>query len=415
MAIVLDKKKGKIMNNQLKRKWKTILLIESIVLIIISIGFALYITHIYEQYQYNWLDHMMQTAKESISEDDWKQIEQKLVQGFIQGEQKETAHILQNYGITAENMNENAPLHLYIYQIWAIEVALILCIILGNIAIYVHFQKRQNKDLEQLDRYCKEILKGNYTISLQDENEGNFSILKNDIYDMTVMLKQTNEFLKKKNQDTENLIADISHQLKTPLTSLNMIHDVLEMENLSEEKRRELLQEMQKELDKIAWLVKTLLQIAKLDSRTIVLQKQQENTGEMLEELKKNFEPLCMQYNSEISITIAQNQILCDRKWTLEAISNIVKNAIEHKSTKINIQAIENPFYTIITVQDNGEGISKEDMPHIFERFYKAKNSKTNSLGLGLAFAKSIIENQEGRIEVKSSKEGSIFFIKLPK
>ena len=122
-----------------------------------------------------------------------------------------------------------------------------------------------------------------------------------------------------------------------------------------------------------------------------------------------------MQYHAEITITIEQKQIICDKKWTLEAISNIVKNAIEHKSTKINIQAIENPFYTMITVQDNGEGISKEDMPHIFERFYKAKNSKTNSLGLGLAFAKSIIENQEGRIEVKSSKEGSIFFIKLPK
>ena len=404
------------MNNQLKRRWKMILLIESMVFIIISIAFAIYITHIYEQYQYNWINHMMQTAKEVIPEEKWKQIEEKLVQSFIkEGEQKQSLPILQNYGITAENINENASLHTYIYQIWAIEVALILCFILGNIGIYVHFQKRQNKDLEQLDKYCKEILKGNYTISLQDENEGNFSILKNDIYDMTVMLKQTNEFLKKKNEDTENLIADISHQLKTPLTSLNMIHDVLEMQNISEEKRRELLQEMQKELDKIAWLIKTLLQIAKLDSRTIVLQKQQESTTQMLEELQQNFAPLCMQYHAEITITIEQKQIVCDKKWTLEAISNIVKNAIEHKSTKINIQAIENPFYTMITVQDNGEGISKEDMPHIFERFYKAKNSKTNSLGLGLAFAKSIIENQEGRIEVKSSKEGSIFFIKLPK
>ena len=235
---------------------------------------------------------------------------------------------------------------------------------------------------------------------------------------MTMMLKEKNKDLQESNQKTDKLIADISHQLKTPLTSLNLMNDLL-YTDLPEEKKKEFLDNSSKELEKINWLIKTLLNIAKLDSKTIILKKDFYNAKEMLEEIINNFATMCEVYKSNITLTVKEdNQIYCDKKWTSEAISNIIKNSIEHKGKNIKIQIEENKIYTQITIIDDGEGISPKDISHIFNRFYKAENSKSESLGLGLAFAKSIIKNQDGEIRVQSKKENNSwtkFTIKLYK
>ena len=277
--------------------------------------------------------------------------------------------------------------------------------ILGVICIYAKYIRKQNQKLKDLDAYCKEILKGNYIIDLKEQDESDFSKLKNDIYDMTIMLKEKNSLLEKNNKDIEKLIADISHQLKTPLTSLNLINDIL-YTDLPEEKKKEFLDSSQKELEKINWLIKTVLNIAKLDSKTLILDKKNENAYYLCLEVKNNFKAMCEINHADIEIVSNKEETInCDKKWTIEAMNNIVKNAIEHGAKVITIKLEENTMYTKVTIRDNGEGIDKEDLGHIFDRFYKAKNSKENSLGIGLAFCKSIIRNQDGDIRVKSSKK----------
>ena len=140
--------------------------------------------------------------------------------------------------------------------------------IIGIIFIFIIYNIKQNKKIKELDKYCKELLKGNYLLDLKEQDESNFSILKNDIYDMTIMLKEKNSILEKNSKDIERLISDISHQLKTPLTALNLINDIL-YKDLDSKKKEEFLDNAQKELEKINWLVKNILNIAKLDSKTI--------------------------------------------------------------------------------------------------------------------------------------------------
>ena len=161
---------------------------------------------------------------------------------------------------------------------------------------------------------------------------------------------------------------------------------------MPEEKRIEFLDNMHFELEKIYWLINTLLNMAKLDSKTIILKKTPENLYTLLNEVRKEFCIMCETEEVEIEIAVDKNiEINCDKKWTKEAIANLIKNAIEHNSKKIKISATKNAVYTRIYIEDNGEGIDSRDIRHIFERFYKTRNSKDNSLGLGLAFTKSII------------------------
>ena len=313
--------------------------------------------------------------------------------------------ILSKYGFDAETIDiENRNFEIITKLIFVFSMIFAIGIV-GIILVYTIYIRKQNQKLKNLDNYCKEILKGNYVLDLKEEDESDFSKLKNDIYDMTIMLKEKNGLLEKNNKDIEKLIADISHQLKTPLTSLNLINDIL-YTDLPEEKKIEFLDSSQKELEKINWLIKTVLNIAKLDSKTLILAKNNENAYNLCLEVKNNFKAMCEIHHANIEIVSNKEETInCDKKWTIEAMNNIVKNAIEHGAKNITIKIEENTIYTKIIIRDNGEGIDKEDLGHIFDRFYKAKNSKESSLGIGLAFCKSIIRNQDGDIRVKSSKK----------
>ena len=298
-----------------------------------------------------------------------------------------------------------------------VGMAGIMCLVCGGMAaLCMRYQKEQDAKITELERYCEEILEGNYALKLQDNEEGEFSILKNRVHDLTIMLKEQNDALQQQKLQMEQMIADISHQLKTPITSLNMIHEILYME-LGEEQKIEFLDNMQKDLMKIEWLVKAVLNMAKLDSRTLVLEKEEVRACELSQEIQHYFAVFCEVHEKEIRVTGAEKLVFrCDKKWTKEAIQNIIKNAMEHGGKQVVLRWEENALYTMLRIEDDGDGIEKEDIPHIFERFYKAKHSKEDSLGLGLAFAKSIMEHQNGEIRVKSKKGiGTVFTLKFYK
>ena len=385
-----------------------------VVLILTVIAVSLSYLHISEKYRneiYNFYNQVLGSVSEQYPE-----IEDKLIKDLFISPQTINKDYLSKYGLDISNIDiPNSPID--ILKDNSLLLTIIFSISTISIAfIFIYYQKKQVNDIKKLDEYCKKIIKGEGALELKSEDESLESVLKNNIYDMTMLLKETNNNLNNNNKGFEKLIADISHQLKTPLTSLSLLNDLL-YTDLPEDKKKEFLDASSKELDKIRWLIKTLLNIAKLDSKTLVLKKDNNNAEEMSKEIQNNFKAMCEAYNANITVKADKYcNIYCDKKWTLEAISNIIKNAIEHNSKNINIQVEENRIFTQIQISDDGEGISKKDINHIFERFYKSENSKENSIGLGLAFCKSIINNQDGEIKVESKKNmGTRFIIKLYK
>ena len=386
----------------------------TILMIIFGIGIILYL-----QKEYN--NRLYESTAKIISEvhNEVPKKEAEIINKIYSNEDNKNEidrgkEILNKYGITRNTSTWGDTGMDFSYKIIiGISILFLFSAVSIYLAFIIYYRKQKTK-WQNLNIYCQNILKGIETINLKDEEEGIESIVKNDIYDVTMLLKEANNELTITNKKIEKLIADISHQLKTPLTSLNMINDLL-YDDMPEEKRKEFLDNMHFELEKIYWLINTLLNIAKLDSKTIILKKRKENLYLILEELKKEFSIMCETENAKIEIDVDKNlEINCDKKWTKEAIANLIKNAIEHNAKKIKISATKNAVYTRIYIEDNGEGIDDKDIRHIFERFYKTKNSKDNSLGLGLAFTKSIILNQNGDIKVTSKKGyGTKFIIEL--
>jgi len=281
------------------------------------------------------------------------------------------------------------------------------------------FTLKRYKEIEDLSGYLRDISNGNYSMDIRDNEEGELSILKNEIYKVTLMLSKQGEYLKKDKEALADALSDISHQLKTPLTSMMVMIDLLREEKLEAEKRIEFTKNIETQLKRMEWLLTSLLKLSKIDAGTVSFKKDKVLVGELI---KKALNPLL------IPMEIKEQKLFIDGKentsfigdinWTTEAIVNILKNCIEHTKNEgiISIFYDENPLYTEIKIKDNGIGIEKEDLPYIFKRFYKGKNASDESVGIGLAMAKSIITNQNGDLSVKSKKsEGTEFSIKFYK
>lgn len=204
----------------------------------------------------------------------------------------------------------------------------------------------------------------------------------------------------------KDTISDISHQLKTPLAALNIYNGLLqqEAEDVSEIKEFTALSE--KELDRIENLVQNLLKITKLDSGTIVFEKKMENVSEMMDYIERHFACQAQQEGKKLSFSGDEKVLFfCDQSWLTEAISNLVKNALDHteEGDSVQVEWRESASILQIIIRDNGRGIHPEDMPHIFKRFYRSRFSKDKQgVGLGLPLAKAIIEAHSGTIEADS-------------
>lgn len=277
------------------------------------------------------------------------------------------------------------------------------------------FKKSENKDLEVIIDYLEKINKHNYELKIEENEEGNLSILKNEIYKTAVYL---NEQASKSQEEKEKLkvfLSDISHQLKTPLTSINlMIDNILDNNNLSLEEKRKILFQIKHKIKHINSLILILLKLAKFDSNTIVFKRQNNALLTIINEASKNVSALADLKNIEININSNDNiNIYCDYKWEVEALTNIIKNCIEYslENSKIDIFINDNNLYTKLTIKDYGKGMDKEEIENIFKRFYKGNNSFNDSIGIGLSLAKNIIEKDNGLISVKSKKNNGTEFI----
>lgn len=400
----------------MKNKEQKKLIFEIFVLFIIFIlsfyFITLYINKLYKKMLYDFSNVVITNIHEKCPE-----FEEEIIKNiFIKNLETSQNSILDKYGINEETINikyGNMYFSNIIYILFIISIIIFLILLSF---IIINYLKKQDKRIDKLSNYANQVLLGDYKLMISDNDESSLSILENKIYDMTVMLKEKSENLSEDKDKLEKLLADISHQIKTPLTSLNLLNDLL-YQDLPESKKKEFLDNMQNELKKIEWLVKNLLYLAKLDAKMIEFKTEYIDIRKLINESINEFSVLAEVNNVNITVNCEDKIFVkCDEKWTKEAINNLIKNSIEHLAKNIKINVNTNYLYTQIEVIDDGEGIKKEDIKNIFKRFYKSKNSKNSSLGLGLAFVKGIVENQNGSIKVKSKEnEYTKFIIKLYK
>lgn len=281
------------------------------------------------------------------------------------------------------------------------------------------FTRWRYMEIEKLSGYLRSIGSGHYQLDLRDNHEGELSILKNEIYKVTLMLAKQGELLRSEKEQLSNTLFDISHQLKTPLTSMMVMADLLSYPDLSEEKRTEFTKNLEIQLQRMEWLLTALLKLSKIDAGTVVFKKEPIQASELIQ---KAIKPLLIPMELKQQKLVLEGDLtitfLGDMNWTTEALINILKNDVEHTQNEgtISILVQDNPLYTEICIRDNGHGIDKEDLPYIFKRFYKGKNANEESVGIGLAMARSIIMNQNGDVSVTSKiNQGTQFSIKFYK
>ncbi len=294
----------------------------------------------------------------------------------------------------------------------------ILCIIsISLFSLFLGSSYYRSRKIRSYTNYLCRIQNGEYTIPLEENEESELSILQNEIYKVTRRLLEQADLLQEKTIFLSDSLSNISHQLKTPVTSLLMMADLLQRPDLPEDKRLLFTENIQAGLERMRWLVQGLLTLAKLDSGSIVMKKQMVCMQELIKESLRQLHVLADE--KQITIEVDGDSYAMysgDFSWSVEAVTNIVKNALEHtkEGGTIRISYGINRLYAEIKIQDTGEGIDNEDLHHVFERFYKGKNASSHSVGIGLALAKEIIVRQRGTISIASEKgKGTEFHLKF--
>lgn len=336
---------------------------------------------------------------------------------LLSNNEMQNDNLLKEYGI---NLNEDSVVlenDRYFSIFIKLNIGIMLSLSILIILVFLRYDYLKSKKLKEITRYIEEINNKNYKLDIDDNTEDELSILKNELYKITVMLKEVAENSMKDKLNLKDSLSNISHQLKTPLTSITiMLDNILDNPNMDAETRNEFINDIKREVININFLVNSLLKLSKLDADSVSFTSKAEYIKNILNESIKNVEVLCDLKN--ITIDIIGDETIkaqCDFKWQVEAITNILKNGIEHSNTnsKIVIGYEQNTMYSKIEIKDFGIGIDSNDLSHVFERFYRGRNSSNDSVGIGLALAKSIIERDNGYITVESKpNEGTTFIIK---
>lgn len=295
----------------------------------------------------------------------------------------------------------------------------VLILISGLVAIAIHLSTEhyRYRKLQKLSSDLDQLLIDSIPLPIRDYQEGELSILANHIQKLTLRLIESAEVVEADKRHLADSLADISHQLRTPLTSMNLTTSMLRETNLTDERRMELTGELRRLLTRTDWLVETLLKISKLDAGTVKLAQKKISIRHLVDRAAA---PLAIPMdlrNQTLTVHCMEESVSCDLVWTAEALGNILKNCMEHtpEGGIITVTASETALYTQIEVTDTGSGFDPKDIPHLFERFYKGSNASENSYGIGLALARTVITSQNGTVQAMNGEIGAKFVIKFYK
>lgn len=369
------------------------------------------------------LENIRKTSNDTIN-----QLVNILLEKYPDVSEKEVAEILNNKTEYTDNSEFLNKYGIYPEKDWVsynnqgsykyVILSVSVCIAFGLAfaVLFLGYLKIQKKQTMDIAKRIERINLGDYSLQIDRNSEDELSLLDNQIYRTAVKFREQAENSNKDKENLQKSLSDISHQLKTPLTSIIvMVDNILDDDDMPLEIRREFLNDIKHNTNTISFLVQSLLKLSKLDAEAVKFRYEQVEVKSIVDECIKNTAVMAEILGVRLETDCNDIILDCDRKWLCEAITNIIKNCIEHSHNgNIKITAEQNKLYTKISIKDNGSGITKEDLPHIFERFYKGKNSSDDSVGIGLSLAKTIIEKQGGYISVSSElNKGSEFVIKF--
>lgn len=301
----------------------------------------------------------------------------------------------------------------------ALDVPARYAVIITLIYTLLHFMSSyiRYEKISRLSAQIDNILHNGYSMQFADNIEGELSVLENEVHKTLLRLTDTENKLKEDKQGLVDSIANISHQLRTPLTSINLLIERISDDSIGDEKRRELIFELKMLLKRLEWLVEALLKISRIDSGTVEFKKDRIKVAELI---NRAYEPLSIPMELKdiaFQVETGEEEIIGDLIWNSEALGNILKNCMEHTPSggTISINVNDTAVYTEIIIKDTGKGISKEDIPHIFERFYRGTDASENSFGIGLALSRMIVKAQNGTIKAANYKNGAYFTVRFYK
>lgn len=290
-----------------------------------------------------------------------------------------------------------------------------VCLLFG--ALHFIFAWLRYRKLQRLSEDLEHLLVSGRPLPIRDYNEGELSILSNQIQKMTLRLTEAAENLQEDKRYLADSLADISHQLRTPLTAMNLTAALLSQPALTEESRRERVMELKNLLHRTQWLVEALLKLSKLDAGTVRLAREPVAVRELISRAAAPIAIAMDLRNQRLVICCEAESFTGDLVWSAEALGNILKNCTEHtpEGGTITVRVHETALYTQIETEDTGSGFDPGEIPHLFERFYKGANASENSYGIGLALARTIVTAQNGTIQAMNGETGARFVIKFYK
>lgn len=347
----------------------------------------------------------------------YPELTEKEIMEILNSKEEIKNSFLTDYGIDLKTSSIVLENDTNFYYFLLIDIAFLILSTSIIVLVFLVYNKNKDKKLNEITKCIEQINNQNYKLDIEDNTEDELSILKNEVYKTTIMLKEVAENSKSDKLKLKDSLSDISHQLKTPLTSITILIDnIIENKDMESETRNEFAKDIKREITNINFLIQSLLKLSRLDVNQVAFINKNVYMFDLIDDSIKNLAALCDLKNIDIRVNgKTDSKIYCDLKWQTEAITNILKNCVEHskENSVIDIVYEENEVYSKIEITDYGDGIDKEDVKHIFERFYKAKNSSPESVGIGLSLAKSIVQKNNGTISVTSKlNKGTTFVVK---
>lgn len=284
--------------------------------------------------------------------------------------------------------------------------------ILLGIFHFVETRRRYSR-LAGLSREIDRVLHGAARDQLDRYREGELAILHNELSKMTIRLQQQAEALSRDKRFLSDSMADLSHQLRTPLTSLRLVASMLSDGEISEDRRLELLRELHSLLGRLDWLIETMLKLSRLDAGTVQLASEPVDAARLVRDSAAALAVPMDLRDLRLRIDVEEGaSFVGDFAWSEEALGNVLKNCMEHTPPggEIRVEVRTTPIFTEFTVEDTGPGIDPEDLPHLFERFYKGHDASPASVGIGLALAQQIVARQNGTIRAANGLHGGARF-----
>ena len=390
-------------------------LIQILITIIVFIVLFLFVNHTQDREYKKNFNYKINAILKVVQEKYPNVKKEELID--ILNSKKSEENILLDYGYDIEKdffIEENNKLN---FKFNIIKIIILCLTFITIIYIFVKSHLKSDKEIEKIIKCIEKINRKNYELELDELSEDKLSILKQEIYKTTVMLKENADNSLKDKINLKNSLQDISHQLKTPLTSINiMLDNIIDNPEMDIEIRQDFVKQIKREINNITFLVQSILKLSKFEANTITFNQEEVLVKKIINETVKNVSNLSDLKNVNIEINDrCKNKIKCDYKWQVEALTNILKSAIEYsyEGNKVIIDCEDNNVYTQIKIKDFGKGMDDDDTLNIFKRFYKGKDASKDSVGIGLSLSKTIIEKDKGVVIVESKKgQGTTFIIK---